>query len=111
MPYNDLREWLEVLEREGELARVNVEVDWNLELGAIVRRICETDGPAVLFENVKDYAQGFHEKSGRGTSDTPWPDVLVKNASAARLEMLDVYQSHSAKQTQIERAHQRLTSS
>jgi 4-hydroxy-3-polyprenylbenzoate decarboxylase len=36
-----------------------VEVDWNLEVGAIVRRLCETDGPAVLFEKVKDYPPGF----------------------------------------------------
>jgi phenylphosphate carboxylase alpha subunit len=59
MPYYDLREWLSVLEGEGELARVSARVDWNLELGAIVRRICETDGPAVLFENIKDYPGGF----------------------------------------------------
>ncbi|MFQ5683532.1 MAG: UbiD family decarboxylase [Candidatus Binatia bacterium] len=59
MAYNDLREWLSVLEREGELVRVQTEVDWNLEAGAIVRRICETDGPAVLFEKIKDYPAGF----------------------------------------------------
>lgn len=59
MPYNDLREWLDVLESAGELVRVGAEVDWNLEIGAVVRRICETDGPAVLFENIKDYPGGF----------------------------------------------------
>ncbi|MGH7833788.1 MAG: UbiD family decarboxylase [Candidatus Binatia bacterium] len=59
MAFKDLREWLTVLEREGELARVAAEVDWNLEAGAIVRRLCETDGPAVLFERVKDYPKGY----------------------------------------------------
>lgn len=59
MPFADLREWLSVLERVGELQRVGSEVDWNLEAGAVVRRICETDGPAVLFEKIKDYPEGF----------------------------------------------------
>lgn len=59
MSYRDLREWLAVLEENGELVRVTAEVDWNLEVGAIVRRISETDGPAVLFENIKDYGPGY----------------------------------------------------
>ena len=59
MPFADLREWLSALEQAGELQRVEAEVDWNLEAGAIVRRICETDGPAVLFEKIKDYPKGF----------------------------------------------------
>lgn len=59
MPFVDLREWLSALEKAGELKRVAAEVDWNLEAGAVVRRICETDGPAVLFEKIKDYPKGF----------------------------------------------------
>lgn len=59
MPFEDLREWLAALEAAGELTRVRVEVDWNLEIGAIVRRICETQGPAVLFEKIKGYPGGF----------------------------------------------------
>ena len=34
---------------------VNEEVDWDLEMGAIVRRTCEKKGPAVFFKNIKDY--------------------------------------------------------
>lgn len=59
MAFADLREWITALEKAGELRRVGVEVDWNLEAGAIVRRVCETDGPAVLFEKIKDYPKGF----------------------------------------------------
>ncbi|OGQ84057.1 MAG: hypothetical protein A3F90_14810 [Deltaproteobacteria bacterium RIFCSPLOWO2_12_FULL_60_19] len=55
MAYPDLRAWIAELERHGELARVRREVDWNLEIGAITRRICETQGPAPLFETVKGY--------------------------------------------------------
>ncbi|MCL5960776.1 MAG: UbiD family decarboxylase [Chloroflexi bacterium] len=55
MAHSDLRDWLAVLEREGELARIKPEVDWNLEIGGILREICDTQGPAVLFENIKDH--------------------------------------------------------
>ncbi|MBF6567591.1 MAG: UbiD family decarboxylase [Candidatus Binataceae bacterium] len=51
----DLREYLEVLERAGELRRVKAEVDWQYEAGAISRLVNERRGPAPLFENVKDY--------------------------------------------------------
>ncbi|OGQ84051.1 MAG: hypothetical protein A3F90_14780 [Deltaproteobacteria bacterium RIFCSPLOWO2_12_FULL_60_19] len=59
MPFADLREWISALEKAGELQRVSTEVDWRLEVGAIVRRVCETNGPAVLFEKLKDYPKGF----------------------------------------------------
>lgn len=55
MVYPDLRSWIADLERHGELVRVRREVDWNLEVGAITRRVCETQGPAILFEKIKDY--------------------------------------------------------
>lgn len=54
MGYKDLREFIIKLEEEGELQRIKAEVDWNLELSAIMRRVYEINGPACLFENVKD---------------------------------------------------------
>ncbi|MDT3700323.1 MAG: UbiD family decarboxylase [Thermincola sp.] len=55
MPNNGIRDYIAKLEREGELARVSNEVDWDLELGAVVRETMERGGPALLFENIKDY--------------------------------------------------------
>src|SRR3989304_6561135 len=55
MAYKDLREWIETLEKEGELTRVKKEVDWDLELGAIARENMGRGGPALLFENIKDH--------------------------------------------------------
>ncbi len=55
MAYNDLREWLDVLEKNDELSIVKAEVDWNLELGAIARENMDRGGPALLFENIKDH--------------------------------------------------------
>lgn len=55
MPFDDLRVFLRKLDEEGELVRVEQEVDWNEEAGAIVRRTNELGLQAVLFDHVKDY--------------------------------------------------------
>src|SRR6185503_18031962 len=49
----DLREWIALLEREGELVRVSAEVDPDLEITEINDRVVKAGGPALLFENVK----------------------------------------------------------
>src|SRR4029078_1768690 len=49
----DLREWIALLEREGELVRVSAEVDPYLEVTEIVDRTVRAGGPALLFENTK----------------------------------------------------------
>src|SRR5438477_6685120 len=50
MPALNLRDWIALLEREGELARVTVEVDPDLEMTEIVDRTVKAGGPALLFE-------------------------------------------------------------
>ena len=52
-PPADLREWIDLLEREGELVRVAAEVDPDLEITEIVDRTVKAGGPALLFENPK----------------------------------------------------------
>lgn len=47
----DLRDWLDLLEREDELATVEAEVDPHLELTEVVSRTLAADGPALLFRN------------------------------------------------------------
>jgi 4-hydroxy-3-polyprenylbenzoate decarboxylase len=53
MAYKDLQEFIQVLEREGELKRITVEVDPELEITEITDRISKMYGPALLFEKVK----------------------------------------------------------
>ena len=53
MPVRDLREWIALLEREGELVRVAAEVDPHLEVTEIVDRVVKSGGPALLFERPK----------------------------------------------------------
>ena len=50
---HDLREWIALLEREGELVRVTAEVDPHLEVTEIVDRTVKAGGPALLFEHPK----------------------------------------------------------
>ena len=52
-PPGDLRDWIALLEREGELVRVSAEVDPHLEITEIVDRVVKAGGPALLFENPK----------------------------------------------------------
>jgi 4-hydroxy-3-polyprenylbenzoate decarboxylase len=49
----DLRDWIALLEREGELVRVSAEVDPDLEITEIADRTVKADGPALLFEHPK----------------------------------------------------------
>jgi len=51
----ELREFIAKCEKEGELKRIKAKVDWNLEVSHIAKLNEEKKGPALLFENVKDY--------------------------------------------------------
>ncbi|MCH8323590.1 MAG: menaquinone biosynthesis decarboxylase [Thaumarchaeota archaeon] len=55
MPIEDTSRFIEELEKAGELKRVKTEVDTNLEIAEILRRAMYSNGPAILFENVKNY--------------------------------------------------------
>lgn len=55
MPIEDIHQYIEKLENAGELKRVKTQVDTNLEIAEILRRTMYANGPALLFENVKNY--------------------------------------------------------
>jgi 2,5-furandicarboxylate decarboxylase 1 len=55
MPFNDFREFLDELERTGELVRLKRPVNAKYELGAYSRRMLDQRGPAIQFENVIGY--------------------------------------------------------
>ncbi|SFS15085.1 4-hydroxy-3-polyprenylbenzoate decarboxylase [Granulicella pectinivorans] len=62
MPYTDLREWIQALERAGELKRITAPVSPHLEMAEIADRAAKlgkgtpkAGGPALLFENVVGY--------------------------------------------------------
>ena len=62
LAYDDLRDWINKLHKAGELRRIAVEVDPNLEMAEIADRTAKlgrgtskAGGPALLFENVKGH--------------------------------------------------------
>ena len=50
---DDLREWIDLLRREGELSEITAEVDPYLEITEITDRVVKSGGPALLFSNVR----------------------------------------------------------
>jgi len=51
----DIHDFIKELEKNDELKRIKTEVDSNLEIAEIIRRQMYSNGPAILFENVKGY--------------------------------------------------------
>ena len=52
----DLRDFIQTLEKAGELKRITTEVDPNLEITEICDRTLKQQGPALLFENPKGHS-------------------------------------------------------
>jgi len=55
MKYRDLRDFLSLLEKRGELKRISQLIDPYLEMTEIADRTLRACGPALLFENPKGY--------------------------------------------------------
>src|SRR3974377_2115872 len=54
--YGDLRGWIQALHAAGEIREIDAEVDWNIEVGTVMRLAQGAgDGPALMFNNIKDY--------------------------------------------------------
>ncbi len=49
--FRDLRDWIDALEKAGELKRVTAPVDIRLELSAVTDEVSKAGGPALLFEH------------------------------------------------------------
>jgi 2,5-furandicarboxylate decarboxylase 1 len=55
VPFNDLREFLKVLEENGELLKTKKPVDVKFEISSYIRKTSDQRGPALFFENVKNF--------------------------------------------------------
>jgi 4-hydroxy-3-polyprenylbenzoate decarboxylase len=54
--FGDLRGWIDALKAAGEHKDIDAEVDWDVELGTIMRLAQGTgDGPSLMFNNIKGY--------------------------------------------------------
>jgi 4-hydroxy-3-polyprenylbenzoate decarboxylase len=60
MPVKDLREFMALLEKKGQLRRVSAELDPVLEIGEVTDRVGKSGGPGLLFEHPVDRESGKH---------------------------------------------------
>ena len=54
-----LREYIEILKEIGEIQEINREVDWDLEIGGVIKRSYDLRAPAPLFNKIKGIEPGF----------------------------------------------------
>ena len=64
MAFKDNRDFIQALDKTGDVLHINKEVSWDLEVGAIIRRACEKREVAPLFEKIKNYPKGFRILGG-----------------------------------------------
>ena len=55
MAFQDLREFIALLDKRGQLQRIAAPVSADLEITEITDRVSKAGGPALLFENVRGY--------------------------------------------------------
>jgi len=55
LPFESLSEYVSALEKAGDLLRIRTQVNVDLELAEILRRVTYRNGPALIFENVDGY--------------------------------------------------------
>jgi 3-polyprenyl-4-hydroxybenzoate decarboxylase len=114
--YQDLRQWLSVVDGFGELERID-NADWNLEVGTLAELIYrERTGvnPALLFDHIKDYPKRlshsrrtelilaafgadlksasrwrWHRSGGSIQEKTQHPDTYSSQSSERRTDFLE----------------------
>ena len=86
MQIDDLRDYLDILAEYEEVQPITQEVDWDLEMGAITRRVYDLGAPAALFEKIKGYPKGFRALGAPlGTSKHPQHALFARTALALHL--------------------------
>jgi 4-hydroxy-3-polyprenylbenzoate decarboxylase len=90
----DTPQFIEELDKAGELKRVKTEVDSNLEIAEILRRTMYSNGPAILFENVKGFdmpvlgnAFGSLKRLEIGLETTDFTEIGQRIVDMTRMEM------------------------
>src|SRR5215213_7929970 len=83
--HRNLRSFLELLRKESDLVEVGAEVDPELELAEVHRRVIKQEGPALLFTNVKGsrypVVTNLFGTAGRiERAFGPKPEALVRQA-------------------------------
>lgn len=90
-PYEDLRDWLDIVDEMGELKRING-ADWKLEIGTLAELIYrERSGviPAILFDRIKGYPPGYRILFGQHCSFRRLALALGLPLDSAGIKLVD----------------------
>jgi len=82
MGYQDLREWLEQIDKFGEIARING-AHWKLEMGGLCEVVVHQEkskAPLLLFDDIPDYPKGTRALFG-------WLSSVKRLAHTANLPL------------------------
>ena len=91
MPFKDVREFITKLETEGQLQRIEEEVDWNLEAGAMVRWANERGLPAPFFQRIKGYPEGYSILGSPLGTHKRMAIAMDMDKNVSQREMIDEY--------------------
>lgn len=91
MASRDLREWLKKVEEVGELKKIDG-AHWDEEIGALMflARNKQTDYPAVLFDNIKDYPKGYRVVTAMFSSRKRMSLTAYCQQGGSDLELVDM---------------------
>ncbi len=90
MSYKDLRGWLEEVDKMGELKHV-AGAHWDREIGAICELMAERNSPALLFDKIQDYPEGYRVLSNAFQSYTRTGLVLGVPRELSSVGMVDAW--------------------
>ena len=79
--FTSFRDFLDALRELGDLRELNFEVDTDLEMGAIIRRVHETYAPAPLFTNIRGY--GGYRVVGAPLAYSSLPEAKMARVALA----------------------------
>ena len=93
MAYKDLRHFIDILERAGELVRIPLEVDWRYEVSGWIRKADDMRprGPALLFEKLRGYSSEYKLVSGLVGSYNRFAMALDLPTNASPLQIINVF--------------------
>jgi UbiD family decarboxylase len=90
MDYQDLRGWLEKINKLGELKHVEG-AHWDREIGAISELMAERGSPALLFDKIQDYPEGYRVLSNPFQSYKRTASVLGVPLELSGVAMVDAW--------------------
>jgi UbiD family decarboxylase len=90
MPFRDLREFIDVAKKLGELKEIRG-AHWNLEIGCLSELMAEQVGPMLLFEDIPDYPTGFRVLTNFLSTPKRFAMAAGLSIDATRLELLRMW--------------------